>query len=202
MHSGSPHRRFLPQPQYQELLQALHFIAQHEGSLEEAHATTLLATVYDMYVNDWEVRASGAAGQAASAASGAHCPEFHFLSTRPEFYVYMEMVLRLVGRFCDLSAAAGMLRDLHFGHRRAWGNDEGSDKSSREHCLEALVQIQWKYKDTEEFQTWALRYGGQYGVCAAPASGGLWAFAPQIATGWHLLLRASSSGGCQRAPGS
>ena len=50
----------------------MHFIAQYEGSLEEAHAKTLFATVYDMYVDDWEVvDASGAAGQAASAASGA-----------------------------------------------------------------------------------------------------------------------------------
>ena len=96
-----------------------------------------------MYVDDWEVRASGAAGQAASAASGAHWKlgshermgtprdqrvSGEVLSTRPEFYFYMEMVLRLVGRFCDLSAAAGMLIDLRIGHRRAWGNDEGSEK--------------------------------------------------------------------------
>ena len=207
LHGLGSHFRFLPQPQYQELLQALHFIAQYEGSLEEAHAKTLFATVYDMYVDGWRVGVSGEPGQAASAASGAPLQplrplQTRVLSTRPEFYFHMEMVLRLVGRFCDLSAAAGMLIDLRIGHRRAWGNDEGSEKVFRKHCLEALVEIQKRNQGTEEFQKWAMRYGGQYGVCAAPASGGLWAFAPQIATGWHLLLRASSSGGCQRAPGS
>ena len=137
LHSDRSHCKFLAQPQYQELLQALHFIAQCEGSFEEAHATTLLATVYDMYVDDWGVGVSGEPGQAASAASGAHSaasgahwctwrderigiPRDHaVLSTRPEFYFHMEMVLRLVGRFCDLSAAEGILIDLRIGHRRA-----------------------------------------------------------------------------------
>ena len=117
LHCGLAHCGLLAQPQYQEVLQALHFIAQCEGSLEEAHATTLFATVYDMYVDDWEVCVSGELGQAASAASGAPLQplrplQTRVLSTRPEFYFHMEMVLRLVGRFCDLSAAAGMLRDL------------------------------------------------------------------------------------------
>ena len=177
------------------MLQALHFIAQHdEGSLEEAHAKTVFATVYDVCVDDWEVDASGAAGQAASAASGAHWRMGSYermgtprdqrvsgvvLSTMPEFYFYMEVVLRLVGRFCDLSAAAGMLTDLRIGHRREWGNHEGSEKAFRKHCLEALEQIQKNHQGTEEFQTWARRYGFDFGVCAAPASGGLWAFAPQ-----------------------
>ena len=39
------HCRFVTQPEYQEVLQALRFIAQCEGSLEEAHATTLFASV-------------------------------------------------------------------------------------------------------------------------------------------------------------
>ena len=200
LHGSCAYCMFLTQPQYQELLQALHFIAQYEGLLEEAHAKTVFATVYDMYVDDWEADVSGEPGQAASgahwrtAASGAHWRIWRYermgiprdqrvsgavLSTRPEFYFHMEMVLRLVGRFCDLSTAAKMLIDLRIGHRRAWGNDEGSENVFREHCLEALEQIQKNHQGTEEFQTWARRYGFQYGVCAAPASGGLWIFAPQ-----------------------
>ena len=54
LHSEWSHCTFLPRPQFQELLQALRFFAQYEGSLEEAHARTLFATVYDMYVDDWE----------------------------------------------------------------------------------------------------------------------------------------------------
>ena len=74
LHSESymRNRASLTQPQYQELLQALRFIAQCEESLEEAHAKTLFASVYDMYVDDWEVEASSEAAWEASAASGAH----------------------------------------------------------------------------------------------------------------------------------
>ena len=71
LHSEWCHCRFLTQPQYQELLQVLRFIARCEESLEKAHATTLFVTIYDMYVNDWGVNASGADGQAAAAASEA-----------------------------------------------------------------------------------------------------------------------------------
>ena len=92
----------------------------------------------------------------------------------------MEMVLRLVGRFCELSAAAGILLDLRIGHRRQWGIPEGSAKVFRKHCLEALEQIQKNHQGTEAFQLWADLYGGQYGVSAAPASGGLWAFAELV----------------------
>ena len=93
----------------------------------------------------------------------------------------MEMVLRLVGRFCDLSVAAEMLVDICFFKYRAWGNHICSPgKVIRKHCLEALEQIQKNHQGTEEFQLFAQRHGGQYGLCAAPASGGLWAFAPQI----------------------
>ena len=93
-----------------------------------------------------------------------------------------------MGRFCDLGAAATMLTDLNIAYCRAWSHVEGSAKVFRKHCLEALEQIQKNYQGTEEFQTWAVRYGGQYGVCAAPASGGLWAFAPQIARNMQPLL--------------
>ena len=71
LHSEWSHCTFLPRPQFQELLQALRFFAQYEGSLEQAHARMLFATVYDMYVDDWEVDASGADAWVASAASGA-----------------------------------------------------------------------------------------------------------------------------------
>ena len=36
LHCGLAHCRLLTQPQYQEVLQALHFIAEYEGSVEEA----------------------------------------------------------------------------------------------------------------------------------------------------------------------
>ena len=72
VHSECLDSWILNQPQYQELLQALRFIAQCEESLEEAHAKTLFASVYDMYVDDWEVEASSEAAWEASAASGAH----------------------------------------------------------------------------------------------------------------------------------
>ena len=111
------------------------------------------------------------------------------LCTVPDFFCYMEMVLRLVGRFCDLSVAAKMLVDIRVFKYRAWGNHICSPgKVIRKHCLEALEQIQKNHQGTEEFQTWARRYGGQYGVCAAPASGGLWAFAPQITRNMQPLL--------------
>ena len=190
LHSESYMRlcRFLTQPQYQELLQALRFIAQHEEFLEKAHATTLFATVYNMYVDDWEVAAAGEANAASGAAIESYVgdrelrgPTGILLCTRPELNFYMEMVLRVVGRLCELSAAEGILFDLRIAHRRQWGNPEGSAaKVFRKHCLEALEQIQKNHQGTEEFQLFAQRHGGQYGLCAAPASGGLWAFAPQI----------------------
>ena len=58
LHREWYHCKFLTQPKYQELLQALRFIAQCEESLEKAHARTLFATVYGMYVDDWEVAAA------------------------------------------------------------------------------------------------------------------------------------------------
>ena len=190
LHSESymRHCRFLTQPQYQELLQALRFIAQHEEFLEKAHATTLFATVYNMYVDDWEVAAAGEANAASGAPIESYVgdrelrgPTGILLCTRPELNFYMEMVLRVVGRLCELSAAEGILFDLRIAHRRQWGNPEGSAaKVFRKHCLEALEQIQKNHQGTEEFQLFAQRHGGQYGLCAAPASGGLWAFAPQI----------------------
>ena len=178
---------FLTQPQYQELLQALRFIAQHEESLECNHAKFLFATVYNMYVDGWEVAAAGEANAAFGAEYESYVgdrelrgPTGILLCTRPELNFYMEMVLRVVGRLCELSAAAGILFDLRISHRRQWGNPEGSAaKVFRKHCLEALEQIQKNHQGTEEFQLFAQRHGGQYGLCAAPASGGLWAFAPR-----------------------
>ena len=185
LHSESymRHCRFLTQPQYQELLQALRFIAQHEEFLEKAHATTLFATVYNMYVDDWEVAAAGEANAASGAAIESYVgdrelrgPTGILLCTRPELNFYMEMVLRVVGRLCELSAAAGILFDLRIAR---WRKGSAA-KVFRKHCLEALEQIQKNHQGTEEFQLFAQRHGGQYGICAAPASGGLWAFAPQI----------------------
>ena len=187
LHSESElrHCRFLTQPQYQELLQALRFIAQHEESLEKAHATTLFATVYNMYVDDWEVAAAGEANAASGAAIESYVgdrelrgPTGILLCTRPELNFYMEMVLRVVGRLCELSAAAGILFDLRISHRRQWGNPEGSAaKVFRKHCLEALEQIQKNHQGTEELQRWGRSYGAFYGK---PASGGLWIFDPSL----------------------
>ena len=140
-------------------------------------------------MDDWGL----AAAWEANAASGAPIesyvgdrelrgPTGILLCTRPELNFYMEMVLRVVGRLCELSAASGILFDLRNGHSRQWRNPEGSAaaKVFRKHCLEALEQIQKNHQGTEEFQLFARRHGRRYGTCAAPASGGLWAFAPQI----------------------
>ena len=128
LHSEANHEtdtRWLTSEAYHELLQVLAFIAQYEDSLEKAHAQMLLETVYNMYVNAWETKV-----------------EIHsrriFLARLPDFYLHMEMVFRLLGRFGDLRDAQILEDDLHHCREFTWGDYEAH---FRTHCVKALGQI-------------------------------------------------------------
>ena len=128
LHSEAPGgllQRWLTPGAYHELLQVLAFIAQYEDSLEKAHAQMLLETVYNMYVNAWETKV-----------------EIHsrriFLARLPDFYLHMEMVFRLLGRFGDLRDAQILEDDLHHCREFTWGDYEAH---FRTHCVKALGQI-------------------------------------------------------------
>ena len=108
---------------YHELLQVLAFIAQYEDSLEKAHAKMLFATVYNMYVNAWETKVNAYMRT--------------FLAYLPDFYLHMEMVFRLLGRFGDLRDAQILEDDLHHCREFTWGDET----YFRTHCGKALEQI-------------------------------------------------------------
>ena len=116
--------RFLTPEAYHELLQVLAFIAQYEDSLEKAHAKMLFATVYNMYVNAWETKVDIHSRRS-------------FLARLPDFYLHMEMVFRLLGRFGDLRDAQILEDDLHHCPDLHWG-DEAYFPT---HCVKALGQI-------------------------------------------------------------
>ena len=115
---------FLTPGAYHELLQVLAFIAQYEDSLEKAHAKMLFATVYNMYVNAWETKVDIHSRRS-------------FLARLPDFYLHMEMVFRLLGRFCDLRDAQFLEVDLHLCRHFLWGDET----YFRTHCGKALEQI-------------------------------------------------------------
>ena len=111
---------------YHELLQVLAFIAQYEDSLEKAHAQILLETVYNMYVNAWETKVDTHSRRS-------------FLARLPDFYLHMEMVFRLLGRFGDLRDAQILEDDLQ--HFATVPGTWGDETYFRTHCVKALEQI-------------------------------------------------------------
>ena len=125
LHSeGERYGGWLPPEAYHELLQALAFIGLYEDSLENAHAKMLFATVYNMYVKHWQAKVDIQSRR-------------DFLARLPDFYLHMEMVFRLLGRFCDMRIAQILEDDLRHCQRFTWGNE----KYFRTHCRKALEQI-------------------------------------------------------------
>ena len=128
LHSEANHEtytRWLTPEAYHELLQVLAFIAQYEDSLEKAHAQKVIETVYSMYVNGWETKVDIHSRRS-------------FLARLPDFYLHMEMVFRLLGRFGDLRDAQILEDDLR---ESTWEFTWGNEAYFRTHCVKALEQI-------------------------------------------------------------
>ena len=132
LHSEANHEsyftRWLTPEAYHELLQVLAFIAQYEDSLEKAHAKMLFATVYNMYVNAWETKVNN---------KPVNAYRRNFLAYLPDFYLHMEMVFRLLGRFGDLRDAQILEDDLQDFATTFYQ----SETYFRTHCGKALEQI-------------------------------------------------------------